>query len=89
MAQFCPCGTERVTSLAKVVLSSGTTRLEIDTEEDECETLDQVLALYRESVNIPSDATIAVNGDESVSGDTPLSDGDVISATKTTGSKGL
>lgn len=74
--------------MAHVILTTGAARLEVDTEAEECELLDELIALYRESANIPSDATIAVNGDTDVPGDYELEDDDVVSATKTSGSKG-
>jgi len=77
--------------LASAVLSNGINRLEVNFDEDDCSTLDRLLDLYGDSVNIPDGATIARNGEtvdpESFS-DTELEDGDVISATKTAGAKG-
>lgn len=72
----------------KVILTTGASRIEVDTDEQDCDTLDQLIAAYKDSLNIPSDATIAVNGDTDVDGDYELQDDDVVSATKTSGSKG-
>lgn len=74
------------------VLTSGTQRLEITTDDvAECDTLRQVLDLYSEGLNISSDANIALNG-EDVDPDEydldDIEDGDIVSATKTAGSKG-
>lgn len=77
--------------MAQAVLSNGVNRLELTIGEDEgCVTLQDVLDLYRDSLNIPADATISRNGepvDEDFD-DVELEDGDNIVATKVTGSKG-
>ena len=75
-----------------IVLTSGTQRLDVTIDgEDGCETLANVLDLYRDGLNIPADANIAVDG-ETVDPDEfdveDLEDGAIVSATKTSGSKG-
>jgi hypothetical protein len=76
--------------LASAILSNGVNRLEVNDFED-CETLADLLDAYREQLNIPADANIAVNG-EDVNADEfdvdDLEDGDLVSATKVSGSKG-
>ncbi len=78
--------------MANFVLTSGTQRLEVSTDEnDSCETLDQLLDFYRESLNISLDANIALNGETVDPADVDLDDiedDDIVSATKTAGSKG-
>ena len=85
---FCPLRQKGFHKMAHVILTNGAARIEVDTEGEDCETLDALIAAYRESANIPEDATIAVNGDTDVSDDYELQDDDVVSATKTSGSKG-
>jgi hypothetical protein len=91
MLHTCFCRkTERDTKLASAILSNGVNRLEVNDFED-CETLADLLDAYREQLNIPADANIAVNG-EDVNADEfdvdDLEDGDLVSATKVSGSKG-
>ena len=74
--------------MAHVILTTGASRIEVDTDAEDCATLDSLIALYRDSANISSDATVAVNGDTDVAGDYEFEDDDVVSATKTSGSKG-
>lgn len=73
--------------MSTATLTSGTVRLDIELDDD-CHTLEQVLATFRDSAGIPDGATIAVNGDTSVDEDYEVQPGDEISATKTSGSKG-
>ena len=76
--------------MATAVLTNGTARLEI-TDFEDCDTLADVLDLYRDTVNIASGSTIALDG-EPVENPADVSvddlDGVEISATKTAGSKG-
>lgn len=73
--------------MGTAILTSGSVRLEIDLDDD-CATLGQLIDTFRDAANIPSNATIAVNGDTDYSYDYELQDGDEVSATKTSGSKG-
>ncbi len=75
--------------MATATLTSGTVTLTVDTDVDECETLDAVLDAFRDAAGIGDGANIAVNGDTDVPGDYEIQDGDEISVTKTSGSKGL
>lgn len=76
--------------MSNAILTNGTARLEVSDFED-CETLADLIELYREQLNIPAGATVAVDG-EAVNAEDfdldDLADDAEISATKTSGSKG-
>lgn len=75
--------------MATAVLTNGTSRLEIDTDDCDTDVLSELIDLFRESLNIPADANVAVNGEPVEDLDAySVQDGDEISATKTSGSKG-
>lgn len=76
--------------MASAVLTNGTARIEVNDFED-CDTLADLLDLYRDSLNIPADANIAVDGESVNPSDVnldSLDEGAEVSATKTAGSKG-
>ncbi len=79
--------------MATITLSSGPAVLTVDTNEDAdgCETLADVLDLFRETLNIPSDANVAIDGSTVNPADVSvddLADDAEVTATKTAGSKG-
>ena len=59
----------------------------IDIEDDACETVMDVLRLYRDVLNIPANATPVVNG-TTATPETRLNDGDEVAVNKPTGTKG-
>ena len=73
--------------MATYVLANGVTRLEIADEDDDCNTLAEVLAFYRDQLNIPDGATVTLNGTPAPL-DTNINDGDEVAFTKAAGSKG-
>jgi sulfur carrier protein ThiS len=86
-------GTERVITLsASATLSNGVSTITVDIDgEDGCDTLGRLLEEYRAEANIPENATIAVNGepvDPEDFDNYDLDDEDVVTAVKTSGSKG-
>ncbi len=69
-------------------LSNGPVSLDIEVDgDDECNTVGDILNIYREQLNIPAGATPTVNGNP-VDLDTEFEDGDDVAFTKTAGSKG-
>ena len=75
--------------MSTATLTNGVNRLVVDLDDD-CNSLQDILDLYREQLNIPSDANLAVNGEpvEDDAEDFELSDGDEVTAIKSSGSKG-
>lgn len=69
-----------------IVLVNGPARLEV-TDVQNCETIADIMAFYKESLNISENATAILNG-RSADLDTPISDGDEVAFNKPTGSKG-
>lgn len=74
--------------MATVTLTSGANTITVDTEVDECNTLDALISAFRDAAGIPENATIAVNGETDIPEDYELQDEDEVSVTKTSGSKG-
>jgi hypothetical protein len=73
----------------RINLSNGPLSLDVEVSgEDECATISDVLALYREQFNIPAGATPTINGTP-VDEDAEIQDGDDVAFTKTAGSKGI
>lgn len=73
-----------MTSSSKVVIISGTNRLETETD---CSSVADIRDEFGEALNIPDGAAATVNGSRA-SDDTVVRPGDEVSFTKATGSKG-
>lgn len=73
--------------MASFVLTSGGSRLEV-TDADECETIADALALFRETLNIPENPTVLVDGEPVESLDVTPPDGSEVALNKPTGQKG-
>jgi len=71
-------------SSSKVVIISGTNRLETETD---CETVGAIRSDFAEALNIPAGAAATVNGSRA-DDNTRVCPGDEVSFTKATGSKG-
>lgn len=68
-------------------LANGPVSLDITVDSDDCRTVGDVIALYRDQLNIAAGSTPTVNGTP-VTPATPVRSGDSVAFTKTSGSKG-
>ncbi len=86
---FCSSEQKGFFILSTATLTNGVNRLVVALDDD-CNSLQGVLDLYREQLNIPADANLAVNGEpvEDDADDFELNDGDEVTAIKSSGSKG-
>lgn len=72
--------------MPKVTIVTAGGRFEV--ENDTVQNVADLLAEVRDTFNIPTDATVAVNG-AAATGTTPLADGDEVATTKAAGAKGI
>lgn len=72
--------------MATFTFTNGATSITIDDDGD-CDTVSNFLDRYGSQFGVPANANVSVNS-EPATGSTPVSDGDRITVTKTTGSKG-
>lgn len=73
--------------MANFVLTSGGSRLEV-TDADECDTIADAIALFRDTLNIPESPVVLVDGEPTDDLNQTPEDGAEVALNKPTGQKG-
>jgi len=73
--------------MANFILTSGGSRLEV-TDADECDTIADAIALFRDTLNIPESPVALVNGEPVDDFSTTPPDGSEVALNKPAGQKG-